>query len=49
MVERRADRRNLFLGHGKHLPSMEMPAAKGKLIIGGRRNHRSPLPAMRVR
>ena len=34
MVERRADRCGLFLGHGKHLPSMEMLAAKGKLIIG---------------
>jgi hypothetical protein len=34
-VERSADRCSLFLGHGKHLPSMEILAANGKLIIGG--------------
>jgi hypothetical protein len=30
MVERSADSCSLFLGHGKHVPTMEMLAAKGK-------------------
>ena len=35
LVESGADRRQLFLGHSKHPPSMEMLAANGKLIFGG--------------
>ena len=34
-VESSADRRSLVLRHGKHLLSMEMQVADGKLIIGG--------------
>ncbi len=41
-VERSADRRHLFLGHSKHLRSMEVLAANGKLIIGGQ-PHRGPI------